>query len=199
MATQTNSVGISHPTSSCVHTIMESRWTDVALLTSFAAFFVIGILASSGVFNSIGAANAVYLSYGMYASSALFLSAEIVKIAIKRHSTPNTTNNVIKSVNPLSQEEVQNLKREAKVYAQNKYRIFVDPTPEKIEKAQNKLYDYLINIIDKAHFQKNPVGYMTTWREERGGTEEFRYPEDTAHLFFVQAVGKIRTLPQKRL
>lgn len=210
MATETNSVGGSHPISSCLHRIKDSKWTDVALITGFAAILIIGILSSAGVFNFIGTTHAAYLSYGMYGGAALFLIAEIIKVVLKRSSTPNTTRNIVKNAAPLTQEEVHNLKTQAKLCAQNGYRIFdrkwkpnpngsgltsVDPTSEETQKAQNELFDYLVKIIDKADFRRNPVGHMVTWKQKRGGSEEYRYPEDTAQAFFVKAVGKIRTLP----
>lgn len=210
MATTTNSIGASNPTASCSHQIMESKLTDVAFITGFAALLIIGILSSTGVFNFIGTTNAAYLSYGMYGGAALFLIAEMIKVAINCYSTQNTTKNVIKNVAPLSQEEVQNLKTQAKLCAQKAYRIFdhkwkpnpngsglvsIDPTPEETQKAQNELFDSLVKIIDKADFRQNPVGYMVTWRQKRGGSEEYRYPDDTTQAFFVKSIGKIRTLP----
>jgi len=66
----------------CLQKVQESKWTDAALIISSAALLVIGILASIGVFNFIGTANAAYLSYGMYGGTALFFIIEIIRRAI---------------------------------------------------------------------------------------------------------------------
>jgi hypothetical protein len=67
---------------SCTQTIRESKYTDALLVTSFVAFLILGILATTGIFQCLGTTNAAYLSYGMYAGAALFLIAEIIKLAI---------------------------------------------------------------------------------------------------------------------
>ncbi len=67
---------------SCFQAVKESKRIDTVLITGFVALLVIGILASTGVFNFMGTKNAAYLSYGMYGGAALFLIAEMIKLAI---------------------------------------------------------------------------------------------------------------------
>jgi len=67
----------------CAQKIKTSKWTDVALMVSGVALLVIGILASVGLLNSMGAANALFLSYGMYCGAALLFLAEIIKVSLK--------------------------------------------------------------------------------------------------------------------
>jgi hypothetical protein len=213
MASETNLVGGASSTSSCLQKIMESKWTDVALITGCAALLVIGILASSGVFNFMGTTNAAYLSYGMYVGAALFLIAEIIKLVINKVGISQSSKKQPKLsiVNPLSQEEIQKLKQQAKLHANNNASVspfdletipnpngpgfmIADPTLEQIQQAQNALFDYLIKIIDEADFQRNPVGYLVKiWPPKL--IDRADYPQDTARSFFVQEVGTIRTLP----
>lgn len=62
--------------------IKESKWTDIVLITSCVAFLIIGILASTGLLDSMGTTNASSFSYGMYTGAALFCMAEVIKIAL---------------------------------------------------------------------------------------------------------------------
>jgi hypothetical protein len=82
MSTASSAVGGSGPILLCFQKIMDSKWTDVALIAGIAALLVIGVLASTGAFSCIGTASAAYLSFEMYGGAALLLIAEIVKIAI---------------------------------------------------------------------------------------------------------------------
>jgi hypothetical protein len=82
MSSEISLVADVRSSSSTFQKIMKSKWTDVALLTGFAALFIIAILASTGVFNFMGTTNAAYLSHGMYGGAALFIIAEIIKVAV---------------------------------------------------------------------------------------------------------------------
>jgi hypothetical protein len=91
----------------CLSNIVKSKWTDVALIASTIVFLLIGILASSGIFNSIGSSQAAYLSYGMYGGAAVLFVAEIIKRVTLCMSTDVTANSsrtndpAIKSSNSL--------------------------------------------------------------------------------------------------
>ena len=82
--------GTSPAPSSCFQTVKESKITDAVLITGLVALLIIGILASTGVFQFMGTTNAAYLSYGMYGGATLFLIAEIVKLAINYCSKPSS-------------------------------------------------------------------------------------------------------------
>src|ERR1700722_10574323 len=110
MTSETSLVGGSNPTSSCLHKIMKSKWTDVVLITGFVALLIIGIAASAGAFSAIGTTNAAYLSYGMYAGAALLLVAEIVKRVIfcfKKTVHSNQTDDNPEALQPFAEAERQ--------------------------------------------------------------------------------------------
>ena len=71
--------------STCCQSIKESKpnLADALLIVSGVALLIIGILASTGVFNFIGTTNAAYFSYALYGASALCLIAEVILIAIR--------------------------------------------------------------------------------------------------------------------
>lgn len=48
----------------------------------------------------------------------------------------------------------------------------------------DRLFDYIKDILNDRKFQANPKGYLAEWRERRGYTEEYRVPEDAARTFF---------------
>lgn len=160
---------------SCLSKIKESKWTDIALVTGCAALLVIGILASTGVFNFMGTTNAAYLSYGMYGGAALFLMAEIIKVAVVRCShrrptvQPTWTAYPISTIrsqdhvpfnspvprnyvspseklsDPLAEEVIQNLKAQAISYVGAK--ALKDPFEENQNSAQNNGQSALLDYI----------------------------------------------------
>jgi len=168
-------------TSSSFQRIIESKWSDVALIAGCAALLVIGILASTGIFNLIGTTNAAHLSYGMYAGATLFLLAEIAKIAIKyarqnySHAagpTPTDKDPLISFPRPvpknytspskkqsvcLTQEEIQSLKTQAIPYANTHYYPDLDlksPNPNGL----GIISDASAESIETA--QKYQLGYI---------------------------------------
>lgn len=81
---ETSALSSTNPnSSSCWSKVIESKWTDAALISSVVALLIIGLAASTGAFNAIGTTNAAYLSYGMYGGAALFLITEVIKIVVK--------------------------------------------------------------------------------------------------------------------
>lgn len=171
--------------------VKETKKTDVALITGCVALLIIGAAASCGAFNFIGTTNAAYLSYGMYAGSAIFLLAEVGKVA-SGYCPKICGNNTTRFVSPvpsgyvapedrylapedraeaLDAEDVTDLKEAAKEFADT-----------------NEMYDYLSYIIDNKQFQKNPLAYMKAWEKQRGDTEECRAIEDPARLFLNEEV-----------
>jgi hypothetical protein len=62
--------------------LQGSKWTDAIILVNFVAALTIGILASLNFLNSMGSANAVYLSMAMYGLAATWLIIELAKVAI---------------------------------------------------------------------------------------------------------------------
>jgi hypothetical protein len=82
----------------CLQNMVKSKWTDVALIVGTIVFLLIGILASSGVFNSIGTSQAAHLSYGMYGGAALLFVAEIIKrvtLCVKTDVTANSKTSIL--------------------------------------------------------------------------------------------------------
>lgn len=67
---------------------------------------------------------------------------------------------------------------------------YVSDQQEKIFKVK----EYIFNIIKSNDFNKNPEKYMSTWKFERGHTEEFRMTEDTA-FEVIKRMLKDKTLP----
>lgn len=47
---------------------------------------------------------------------------------------------------------------------------------------------YIDQVLDNPVFQKDPHAFMKKWKEDRGGSEEFRTIEDSAMLFFDSMV-----------
>lgn len=47
-----------------------------------------------------------------------------------------------------------------------------------------QLKEYLFSILDNQEFQDNPTLYLSHWKQRRGSSEEFRFPEDSALSFF---------------
>jgi len=153
MATVDNRIGGKyHMTSvpSCFQKTSTLKWADIALIASFAALLIIGILASTGVLNCIGATNAVYLSYGMYAGTALCFFAEIIKIAVNRLSTVQQTT--------LSEEQIEQFKKycmeEKKQELNENHSNNVDK--DNFEKQLNA-------IIENKIFQDHPMKYLKQW------------------------------------
>ena len=179
MASETTLNTGSAQTTSCWQQVIESKWTDVALITGAVVLVVIGTLALLGVFGSSPAAS--YLGIAMTGGTLLFVIAEIVKVVINRCSSKTQI-----TVTPLTQEEVQKLKEQAKLFAQiNTGDSAADPSPD-------ALFECCVKIIDLPEFQKDPVGSLVRWKQNRGGTEEFIPLEDRALKFFDQAVKEIR-------
>jgi hypothetical protein len=86
--------------SSCFQTLKGSKITDAVLVTSFVALLIIGVLASTGIFQFMGTANAAYLSYGMYAGAALFIIAEVIKVFVNySKKKPELIQNAIDKTN----------------------------------------------------------------------------------------------------
>src|SRR5262249_34959221 len=80
MASQRVNSNEVNPQISCFQQVKESKLTDVALITGCVVLSLIAILVSAGVIDFMGA---TYLSYALYATAAIFLLAELIKIAIK--------------------------------------------------------------------------------------------------------------------
>ncbi len=55
--------------------------------------------------------------------------------------------------------------------------------------GDGQIYEYIKNILTSSAFQSNPKGFLADWSERRGYTEEFRYPEDRARIFFDKNFG----------
>ena len=54
--------------------------------------------------------------------------------------------------------------------------------------TSSRLLNYITEILNNSEFQADPEKYMRDWKERRGGTEEFRIPEDQAIFFFENEV-----------
>ncbi len=58
---------------------------------------------------------------------------------------------------------------------------------KKYSGEDTQLLDYIKDILNDSQFQMNPKGYLTNWNKKRTNQEDrdvFKYPEDTARLFF---------------
>lgn len=206
MSHETLQVSSAHSHSSCLHTIGKSKWTDAALITGFIALLVIGILASTGVFNFIGTTNAAYLSYGMYGSAALLLMAEVIKIVVKychkvidqrqfayqllqRPVPTDYKCPVQKQSYQLSQEIISDIRIKAKYYAGNNTHVCQlskNPTAD-----TQRILEYIEKIIDDTEFQQDPKAFLNAWQAnrnrgmtEKGMTEKRIFPEPHATYFF---------------
>lgn len=73
---------------SCIRKAVESKWADAALMITSVVLLVIGVLATCQIFNSIGTANALYLSYGAYMGVACLFVVEMIKIVTKCRFQP---------------------------------------------------------------------------------------------------------------
>ena len=51
------------------------------------------------------------------------------------------------------------------------------------ESAEN-LLKYIQDILYDQEFQSNPQGYLDEWREQRGSSQQLKFPEDIAREFF---------------
>ena len=54
-----------------------------------------------------------------------------------------------------------------------------------IPPSVQSVYEYIVDVvlgrsINGIVFREDPKGYLAAWRKKRGGTEEFRMPEDSA-------------------
>jgi len=144
---------------SCLQKIRISKWTDVALLIGCAALFIIGVLASLGIFNFIGTTNAAYFSYCMYVGAALFFVTESVRIAVN-HSVKEPRNQIA-SLNPEQIHQFENevndsIKKDIDIYLQVQWsnsRIYLRDPIEKQIKA----------VINNRSFQQDPLGYLWEW------------------------------------
>ena len=50
------------------------------------------------------------------------------------------------------------------------------------------LLSYITKILNDSQFQSDPENFMKNWKQKRGGTEEFRIPEDQGMIFFEKEV-----------
>lgn len=62
--------------------IKESKWTHTSLIVGFVALLTIGILASTGSFNFMGAINAAHLAFVMYEIAIILFVAEVIKVVL---------------------------------------------------------------------------------------------------------------------
>lgn len=69
---------------------------------------------------------------------------------------------------PNSNFDLDEMHAKAKVYAKN----------------DERLLNYIQDILNDPKFQANPKRYLADWGKKRGSTEEFRMPEDQARMFF---------------
>lgn len=86
-----------------------SKCTHVALITCSVVLFIIGVMASAGVFNSINGYMDGYIvvfSYGMYGGSAAFLICEIINVAINCCSKKNQLETVVDHNASLTNEPI---------------------------------------------------------------------------------------------
>lgn len=194
----TSTTGSLSPVSSCMQKVKESKWIDVALITGCVALLVMGILASTGVFNVMGTTNAAHFSYGMYGGAAFLFIVDVTKVAINKCAKNDTAKRVVKRFN-LSEKEIQYIKAQAVSYASTNFVAFdypyiknpdgsgfaVDPRQQEADlAAQKELLEYINNIIDNPEYQENPVGYRKAW--ENKDPAEKKYPENRALAFFVE-------------
>jgi hypothetical protein len=59
------------------------------------------------------------------------------------------------------------------------------------------LHDFMIKILKDSKFQEDPGKYIQQWKQKRGGSEEFRMPEDQALLFFEKEISYLKRLYKK--
>lgn len=197
--------GINFNSSSYWTKIQNSKWTDATLLTGAVALLVIGLMASSNVFNAIGTAQATYLSYGMYGGAALLSTLEIIKSVrssccknqhveepgnkpvenrpkeFKRPVPAEYKSPLEKRSEPLSITTVHMLQQSATSFAAYNATPYFKQT---MDDAINALETYINGVINDWEFQKDPVAYLEAWDEKRGGSQEHRVIEDTARKFF---------------
>jgi hypothetical protein len=178
---ETSALRATHPnSSSCWSRVIESKWSDVTLITGFIALLIIAIVASTGAFDAIGTTNAASLSYGMYGSAASFLIAECILALLRYKSNTqahhsNTRSNVYDPlIGPLSPEEIELLKLCVSDFV-NKSAY---PNKEELKKT-------ITDILDQPDFQNNPQIFMSIWKTKR----EPKSPlEKEAYNFFHKLV-----------
>lgn len=57
---------------------------------------------------------------------------------------------------------------------------------EEFAKGDKEVLKYIQDILNNDRFKSNPKRYLDEWKIKRGTTEEFRWPEDEARMFFDQ-------------
>lgn len=48
----------------------------------------------------------------------------------------------------------------------------------------SEIVNYIQQVLNDPEFEKDPQSFMQKWKEDRGGSEEFRVEEDSARSFF---------------
>jgi len=147
-------------TSLCRQKTAASSWIDVTLIIGFVALLIIGILATAGVLDCIGTTNAVYLSYGMYAGAALFILANIVKVAVNRCSSHQEH----ASKAALTHKQIERFKKYCAEEKKHELDEYVLDKSDPINDFLVKKIDLQIQaIIKNTIFQNDPVNYLTEW------------------------------------
>jgi hypothetical protein len=161
--------GAAHP-SSCWHSMAKSKWTDAALITGFVALLIIGILASTGVFLSIGITNTAFLSYGMYGGAALFLLVEAVNKCLLIYSKKPQRAQPSSTVSP----DTVAMRERVKAFAHksNDYK---------------EALAYILAVGEEPRFQQDPSLYIDNWISDKGGLPQSPSdPGDCALLFWIE-------------
>jgi hypothetical protein len=165
---------------SCFQKVIDSKWTDLALVIGIVAFALIGVLCTVGVFNFIGTTNALYLSYGAYAGAALLAIAEVIKLVLNyccaKKEEPKR--------DPLTPEEISNLENIMSDW------VFKNAEPMN-EKDTNMTWGRLAlqGLIKKTlgnpDFQNDPTTFLKA--QEKSA---MKYPQNKAWEFLNNHIHK---------
>ena len=79
---------------------MTSKWTDIALILSSLAFLILGSVFLQGSLSIAANVNSRYLIFGCFAFSAIFGTAELVKIVLSyiRFNVPELNIDEVSSI-----------------------------------------------------------------------------------------------------
>jgi hypothetical protein len=158
--------------SSELDNVKECGWEDVALFVMAAALLVMGIVASGGVVDAMGRANAQYFSYGMYGGAGVLLVALVIKMVVCYRK----------------QMDFAQLKQKGAEFAQN-YQFPETFQTERGEAigipwARGQLAASIRMIVEDLDFQKDPVEYVL--QNKRGVLFSQRYIGRIVLEFFEQ-------------
>lgn len=193
---------IQHP---IVQKIIQSRWINTALLVSFAACLIIGILASTRALHFIGTVNATYLACAMYGGAALFIILDVLKAGIKYYKPEKKideeaflkSGRLEKRKFDSSTERLEALLSAEAIFSEEGINVPLEDdeikrlrhltpkfaennypltTPKRdIEAAKQQLLEYTLDIVNSSSFKNNPMKHL----------KSLKINNTNAHIYLV--------------